>query len=448
MTMPCICIGAQWKKRITKRSKKTSWKNQNVRRKGAKNLFIKQTLGSRTTYNDVVGTRTPLSKRAIKKLNTKASEKLLARYAKNTLKNMQRPVKDWHIFCEISNREPIHIPSEDGRISPKEQLRMEEHLMRFTVWLQERKIVGRKRTKPLSGKTIETYLASIKTWHLTATGFELAQGYRLRRLQTIIKGMTKKTKVEREENRKKGRVGISARDIKSMRRTLKKWRCAKRVSFKDEANVDAAIQVCWQALLRAGEVTIGSAKEDQFDSERHLTRADVSFDPSFENYEYVKLRLPIMKVENEWTKTNEPFIFPKDDGATVSAAEALHNLFIRDPVKEKNWHRTPLFRDPKTKKAMKTTFLRKCIKKLYQEAGRGDQDRVGSHSLRIGGCSTLLANGESPIIVQALGRWSSDIYRIYCRQSKHSMLKAMKRMGRKSFSSIEKEQFRNLANIE
>ena len=70
---------------------------------------------------------------------------------------------------------------------------------------------------------------------------------------------------------------------------------------------------------------------------------------------------------------------------------------------------------------------------------------VGLHSMRIGGASTLMALGTSPILIQALGRWSSDIFALYMRTCKETMKVQLHKMGRKEFSAIEKDKFDNLA---
>ena len=45
-----------------------------------------------------------------------------------------------------------------------------------------------------------------------------------------------------------------------------------------------------------------------------------------------------------------------------------------------------------------------------------------AHSLRIGGATAALAVGVSPQLIRLMGRWSSDIYEIYCRRSMQSVV--------------------------
>ena len=54
-------------------------------------------------------------------------------------------------------------------------------------------------------------------------------------------------------------------------------------------------------------------------------------------------------------------------------------------------------------------------------AGR-DPRVYGGHSLRIGGATAAHAANVSPSLIRLMGRWSSDIYEIYCRLSLESAL--------------------------
>ena len=49
-----------------------------------------------------------------------------------------------------------------------------------------------------------------------------------------------------------------------------------------------------------------------------------------------------------------------------------------------------------------------------------DPDKYGAHSLRIGGATAALAQNVSPALIRLMGRWSSDVYEIYCRMSQQS----------------------------
>ena len=42
--------------------------------------------------------------------------------------------------------------------------------------------------------------------------------------------------------------------------------------------------------------------------------------------------------------------------------------------------------------------------------------------MRIGGATAALAAGVPPALIRIMGRWSSDVYEIYCRMSEQSAL--------------------------
>ena len=61
------------------------------------------------------------------------------------------------------------------------------------------------------------------------------------------------------------------------------------------------------------------------------------------------------------------------------------------------------------------------VRKVMEAAGR-DPRVYGGHSLRIGGATAAHAAGVPPSLIRLMGRWSSDIYEIYCRLSIESAL--------------------------
>ena len=61
--------------------------------------------------------------------------------------------------------------------------------------------------------------------------------------------------------------------------------------------------------------------------------------------------------------------------------------------------------------------LRALVKRIAREAGFSDE-RFGNHSLRAGGATDLLAAGVPDIMVQKMGRWESETYKIYFRDDR------------------------------
>ena len=62
----------------------------------------------------------------------------------------------------------------------------------------------------------------------------------------------------------------------------------------------------------------------------------------------------------------------------------------------------------------------------------------GAHSLRIGGASALLAARVEPTLIRLMGRWSSDVYEIYCRMSREAAASVSVLAGSTSFEELER----------
>ena len=82
---------------------------------------------------------------------------------------------------------------------------------------------------------------------------------------------------------------------------------------------------------------------------------------------------------------------------------------------------TALYRS-KPGRAMTTGYFRGLMRKYASLLGFNPRD-FGAHSARIGGATDLAATGRaSQLLLQAKGRWSSDIAKIYARMTRRSQL--------------------------
>ena len=78
-------------------------------------------------------------------------------------------------------------------------------------------------------------------------------------------------------------------------------------------------------------------------------------------------------------------------------------------------------------KAMKW-YHKKCA-----ASGRvPNHDQVKPHSFRIAGATLLFTAGVTADEIKTMGRWASDVYRIYCRLSKERLLDLSRRMSNSS----------------
>ena len=71
---------------------------------------------------------------------------------------------------------------------------------------------------------------------------------------------------------------------------------------------------------------------------------------------------------------------------------------------------------------MTTGFFRAVVRKYAKLAGYNPKE-FGAQSARIGGATDLAATGKaSQLLLQAKGRWSSDIGKIYARMTRKAQL--------------------------
>ena len=64
-----------------------------------------------------------------------------------------------------------------------------------------------------------------------------------------------------------------------------------------------------------------------------------------------------------------------------------------------------------------------------EAAGVPHHEKVMPHSFRIGGATALFSQGVTAEEIKTMGRWASDVYRIYCRLSKERLLELSHRMS-------------------
>ena len=101
-------------------------------------------------------------------------------------------------------------------------------------------------------------------------------------------------------------------------------------------------------------------------------------------------------------------------GKFIDAVKEVNNLLLIDPICDSAKDSTPMFRDPTTNKPLSYEFILQVIKNIMRAVGEDPND-FGTHSLRIGGATALFAAGANETVIRTMGRWSSDIHRLYVR---------------------------------
>ena len=242
-------------------------------------------------------------------------------------------------------------------------------------------------------------------------GFPLI-GNAAQRFPSIIKQMRK----ARPPTARRERRGLRRRHLQQA------WAnsASLRASTAEAANVAAAISVSCQAVARAGELTA-----TRFDPDKHPTRADLIRSGSREKGDeaYTLWLVPLKKSVAE----KVPIMFAKGDGGIADTYSMLERLEAIDPVPRRHRRITPVFRVKKA--ALKPTRFLKGVRDFAKAAGQ-DPKKYGKHSGRIGGATDLADAGASPLLLQAKGRWSGDLGRIYARMTRRSQLAACRAMMR------------------
>ena len=256
--------------------------------------------------------------------------------------------------------------------------------------------------KPVKVRTIEEYVSMVKAHLSVEYGFELlGTPQRLRRL---LKAM----------RRNEGLSGERRKRRALRRRHLRRaWRRSQTLRGTERGVVNgmAAVTAAWQALARGGEACPdGGARPTRADLEWHRERG------------YVVWHLRPIKQRDGGVAEKVPVIIAKHRGGGADAYKMLDRLEKLDPVPEAARASTPLFRRG-DKRPMRMRDFRAFVKRIAGAAGL-PAGEFGGHSARIGGATDLVAGGASPLLLQAKGRWASDIGRIYARLTRRTQLQA------------------------
>ena len=116
-----------------------------------------------------------------------------------------------------------------------------------------------------------------------------------------------------------------------------------------------------------------------------------------------------------------PMLIAQGGGGGADAYAALRRLLRADPTPAGLAASTPLFREGNGS-AFSTARITQLVQRVAA-AGEGYDTRLFTgRSLRIGGATELHAMGADQLTIMLLGRWSSDVARIYTRVSQNQVL--------------------------
>ena len=297
-------------------------------------------------------------------------------------------VKAWKGFCRDVMHTSPHRPMDPNQ--PLLAKLQEEWLfMQFACALVE--------TRDIQWSTLKGYCYAVQGWHAHEHGIKLAAGLKMERLPAMLKGL------RRQMGDKPARIrrGFAPEKLKAaMDLTLDP-------SNPLHANIRAALSVAFQGLLRSQEYALKPGKV--WTNQRHVSRKDIKE----LSVDVLLLMIAPCKNMRHLNGKTCPLVIGAG-GSSIDAVAEMHNLMRIDPTPPGYADSTPLFRDPATGQALSTDFIMKIVRKLALALG-DNPEQFGTHSMRIGGATALFAMGADETVIRTMGRWSSDIHKLYVR---------------------------------
>ena len=327
------------------------------------------------------------SKRPLDSLDTFINEGLDAATKDGHRGRFSTGVRAWFSFHEDERSSP-HRPMDPN--SPI-MARLQEE------WLAMRYVCALVQERGVMVTTAAQYFSQVQGWHAREHGVKLAGGLKLERLPQMLKGLRR----------------IMGDTAPTVRRGLapQALRAAMDAcldpSIPEHANLRAAIATAFQGLLRGEEFATDTPTK--WRAPDRLTRDDIK---ELTAERAVIMMHPCKNMHHLKGKT-VPLVIGAG-GHFIDAVAEIHNMLRVDPARGNDPALTPLFRNPITGLCITKEGVHQLVKQLMAAVGE-NPDHFGTHSMRIGGATALFAAGADPTVIRTMGRWSSDIYRLYVR---------------------------------
>jgi hypothetical protein len=270
-----------------------------------------------------------------------------------------------------------------------------------------------KTRKTVQVSTVETYVSLLKGYLVYTYDFEIVdKAPRLSRLIALLRSEDPMAGVRRK------RRGFRRRHLRRLWRTVS-WAS---VAEPDAANRVAALATAWHVLARGGEICAA-----RFNPEMHASRADLEFRVTSDGVRYAILWLRPLKKRGKGPQPKVPQYIREADGGGSDCYMLLRRMVEIDGVAPEARSSTPLFRTTEgmRRPALRVAQLRGFTRNCAAALGYTVRSHWGAHSGRIGGATDLASTGKaSQLLLQAKGRWASDIGTIYARMTRRSQLAA------------------------
>lgn len=180
----------------------------------------------------------------------------------------------------------------------------------------------------------------------------------------------------------------------------------------------SALTSAMVGLMRGVEFALDSSRHEVFEESEHMTANDVTMiDRGGARHARVKMR---KRKDLRVLRGKHDVVVLAGGGGGLFDAVAELEAWLAERRRLGIPDSRPLFCHPDGA-SFTVAQVRDMVKAVMRAAGR-DPSMYGAHSLRIGGATAALAAGVSPQLIRLMGRWSSDVYQIYCRMSLESAL--------------------------
>ena len=328
------------------------------------------------------------------RLDAEVSTELAQAYAPRSSGPLGTAVRSLAAFARrVPNRVLFKLPRFRG------DLRVEGHNeWTLCLWAWD---LGREKSKKtkryLKAKSIEQRISLAKGLLSHRYGFQLAG--EAPRLKSLLARMRSKDPLG---NTRKKRRGLRRRHLREAWDKHAPLRAASRAARSDWA----ALTIAWHVLARGGELA-------------SITRRDIQFRRTSDGRRYAIVWVRPLKKKRGQAQAKEPQFVAELVGEEWEPYKALRRLAEMVSVQD-----AALFTERSSGRPMRTAYFRALVKRIAKLLGF-DPKLFGAHSARIGGATDLVASGRaSQMLLEAKGRWGSDIATIYARMTRRAHLAA------------------------
>ena len=282
---------------------------------------------------------------------------------------------------------------------------IEDRLEDFAIWYVTYEPFGNR----VSHTSIGKYVSQVRAWYHRITRVVLGLGAEGSRIADVLKGYARLV----DQPPPLEREGCMPDDLRAGLDAVYPAGAS-----AASASMRAALTYGFASFSRGCEFALDDSRREAFDATQHITPADVT-----------PVRgAGVMNLRVKMRKRKDLRVLRGKHSEVMLAGGGS----VLDPVGDMlEWLRArralgladdgPLFCWPDGR-GFAVREVRMAVKAVMQAAGR-DPDRFGAHTLRIGAATAALASGVPPQLIRLMGRWSSDVYEIYCRMSLQSALR-------------------------